>query len=171
MLYTNNEDGYKNNNLYRITKTSKTISNRSYDDTEKTRLKEIIIKTRDRKKLTPIKKNMKIKIINSNEFSDTKLGNFENQEITSQEIKEKKTNQSTEIHLNQKLKKSKELEFHKKDKLINELETITDNLELYQNNKRIEEIQEYEDYDNDIVMGNQIILNGNGVNKSIDETY
>ena len=171
VLYTNNEDGYKNNNLYRITKTSKTISNRSYDDTEKTRLKEIIIKTRDRKKLTPIKKNMKIKIINSNEFSDTKLGNFENQEITSQEIKEKKTNQSTEIHLNQKLKKSKELEFHKKDKLINELETITDNLELYQNNKRIEEIQEYEDYDNDIVMGNQIILNGNGVNKSIDETY
>jgi hypothetical protein len=99
------------------------------------------------------------------------LGNLENQDIISQEIKEKKTNQSTVIHLNQKLKKSKELEFHKKDKLINELETITDNLELYQNNKRIEEIKDDEENDNDIVMGNQIIYNGNGVIKSIDETY
>ena len=168
-VYTNNEEGWKNNNLYRIT--TKTMSNRSYDETEKTRLKEIIIKTRDRRKLTPIKKNQKKKTIYSNDFSETKLGNLENQDIISQEIKEKKTNQSTVIHLNQKLKKSKELEFHKKDKLINELETITDNLELYKNNKRIEEIKDDEENDNDIVMGKQITFNGNGVIKSIDETY
>ena len=171
ILYTNFEEGGKNNNLYRITKASKTMSNKSYEDTEHTRLREIIIKAKDRKKLTPIKKSMKNKIIYSNDFSDTKLGNPENQEIISQEIKEKKANQSTEIYLNQKLKKNKELEPHKKDKLINELETITDNLELYKNNKRIEEIADDEDIDNDIVMNKQLIYNGNGVNNSIDETY
>ena len=171
VVYTNHEDIVKNTSLYRIAKASKTLINKSYDDTEKTRLKEIIIGPRDRKKLTPIKRNMKIKIINSNEYSDTKLGNLENQEIISQEIKEQKTNQSTEIAFNQKLKKSKEFETHKKDnKLINELETITDNLELaYQNNKKIEEI---EDEDNDIVVNQQkVILNENVLNKSMDETY
>ena len=171
VVYTNNEDGGKYN-LYRITKTSKTISNKSYDDTEKIKLKEMLIKLKDKRKLTPIKKNRKIKIINSNDFSVTKLGNPENQEYISQEIKEKKTNQSTENNLNLKHKKIRELIAHKKYIKLNELETITDNFELYQNtqnNKRIDEKED--DEDNDIVMNKQIIFNGNGINKSMDETY
>ena len=170
VLYTNNEDDWKNNNLYRITKASKTISNKSYDETEKTRIKEITIKPRNRRKLTPITRNIKKKIINSNDFSDTKLGNPENPEIISQEIKDKKTNQSTEITFNQKLKKSKESGANKKAKLINDLETIADNLEIHLNNKKIDEMSEDDDNDNDCVVNKQkIILNGR--TKSIDETY
>ena len=91
--------------------------------------------------------------------------NTGNQELVSQENKVLKSNQSTECNFNPNNKK---IDIHKSNNfLMNELETITDNLDLYSKNKPIaEDIEE-----NDIVMNNKISLKMEEVSKNMEQTY
>ena len=164
---TNNEID-NNNYVHKIKKCDKTQSKYSNDDkTENTKIKISNSKLLDKENVfkkrrnhTPFLKKKINNIISSN-FSDTNTANLE---ILSQENKELKSNQSTDIHMyHKKYKKTKVSEIYKISG-INELETITDNLPdnlaLYSKNKQyVEDLDDEEDIEGRLVMPNKIELN------------
>jgi hypothetical protein len=159
----NNEHNY---DIFKVNKSNKSFSNKSYDETENTKFRKKQLKTIEKKKLNLKVRNnnsfrIKIKNINSINFSDMNTGN---QELVSQENKVLKSNQSTEYNLNPNNKK---IDVQKSNNfLMNELETITDNLDLYSKNKPIAE-----DIEEDIVMNNKISLKKEEVSKNMEQTF
>jgi len=106
-----------------------------------------------------------MKDINSINFSYMNIGN---QELVSQENKVLNSNQSTEYNFNLNHKKITYSDVHKSnDLLMNELETISNNLYLYSKNKPIAEDNE----ENDIVMNNKISLKMEEISKNMEQTY
>jgi hypothetical protein len=167
-----NENNNKDHNydIFKVNKNNKSFSNKSYDDTDNTKFKKKTLKSLGKKKFNLKVRNNnsfsnKIKNINSINFSDMNTGN---QELVSQENKVLKSNQSTENNFNPNTKKVVFPDIHKSNNfLMNELETITDNLDLYSKNKPIEEDIE----ENDIVMNNKISLKMEEVSKNMEQTY
>ena len=167
-----NENNNKDHNydIFKVNKNNKSFSNKSYDDTDNTKFKKKTLKSLGKKKFNLKVRNNnsfsnKIKNINSINFSDMNTGN---QELVSQENKVLKSNQSTENNFNPNNKKVVFPDVHKSNNfLLNELETITDNLDLYSKNKPIEEDIE----ENDIVMNNKISLKMEEVSKNMEQTY
>ena len=162
-----NNNKAHNYDIFKVNKNNKSFSNKSYDETDNTKFRKKKLKPLDKKKLNLKVRNNnsfvnKIKNINSINFSDMNTGN---QELVSQENKVLKSNQSTECNFNPNNKK---IDIHKSNNfLMNELETITDNLDLYSKNKPIaEDIEE-----NDIVMNNKISLKMEEVSKNMEQTY
>ena len=162
----NNDHNY---DIFKVNKSNKSFSNKSYDETENTKFRKKQLKTIEKKKLNLKVRNnnsfrIKIKNINSINFSDMNTGN---QELVSQENKVLKSNQSTEYNLNPNNKKIVSPDVLKSNNfLMNELETITDNLDLHSKNKPIAE-----DIEEDIVMNNKISLKKEEVSKNMDQTY
>ena len=112
------------------------------------------------RKISPLHKN-RINIVSSN-FSELNTGN---QELISTENRELKSNQSTEIHIHKKRSiKFKQIEIHKTNN-YNELETISDNLQVQSKNKQTIDFADEED---DIAMPNKIIYEKD---KNLEETY
>ena len=167
-----NENNNKENNydIFKVNKNNKSFSNKSYDETDNTKFRKKKLKPLDKKKLNLKVRNnysfsKKMKNINSINFSDMNTGN---QELVSQENKVLKSNQSIEYSFNPNHKKVIYPDVHKSNNLLmNELETITDNLELYSKNKPIAEDNE----ENDIVMNNKISLKMEEVSKNMEQTY
>ena len=94
--------------------------------------------------------------------------NTGNQELVSQENKVLKSNQSTEYNLNPNNKKIVSPDVQKSNNfLMNELETITDNLDLHSKNKPIAE-----DIEEDIVINNKISLKKmEEISKNMEQTF
>ena len=162
-----------NYDIFRVNKSNKSnksFSNKSYDETENTKFRKRKLKPLDKKKVNlKVRNNRsfnnKIKVITSVNFSDMNTGN---QELVSQENKVLKSNQSTEFNYNSNTKKGALPDIHKSNNfLMNELETITDNLDLYSKNKPIAEDND----ENDIVMNNKISLKMEEVSKNMEQTF
>jgi hypothetical protein len=162
----NNEHNY---DIFKVNKSNKSFSNKSYDETENTKFRKKQFKTIDKKKLNLKVRNnnsfrIKIKNINSINFSDMNTGN---QELVSQENKVLKSNQSTEYNLNPNNKKITSPDVLRSNNfLMNELETIADNIDIHSKNKPIAE-----DIEEDIVMNNKISLKKEEVSKNMEQTY
>ena len=165
-------------------KISKSFINQSKysneDKTENTKIKIINPKylnkekkNRKRRNFTPFLKN-NMNIIISTNLSDT---NNVNQEMITQENKEIKSNQSTDIHMTLKNnKKVKVSDIHKTSR-INVLETITDNLPdslaLFSKKKQYIEEDNEDDIGDNFVVANKIELNkkSDEFEQNIGKTY
>ena len=174
----NNDKTIKKRNNNKVSNSSKTRTNKSFEDNienQNIRIKPLkpINKEINKERLLKKERNntpfmrKKNNIISSN-FSEMCT---DNQEIISQENRNLKScNSNEDINSNEiQIKKHHRIpEIHKVNNK-NDLETITDNLTL--NNNKIINTSENEDMDDHVVMKNKIIYRLDEVDKNLEQTH
>ena len=171
----NNDKTIKKRNIYKVSNSSKTRTNKSFEDNiENQNIKINPLKPVNKERLLKKERNhtpfmrKKNNIISSN-FSEMLT---DNQEIISQENRFLKSINSNEDNNNSheiQIKKHHRIpEIHKVNNK-NDLETITDNLTL--NNNKIINTSENEEIEDHIVMKNKIIYKLDEVDRNLEQTH